>query len=175
MYPLNNDSFVVSKAISEEEGVWLATVVVKNAAIMDANSPYQNAIFISSQFGLEIEDNFVGYVLSDGTEEMDPNLKLLYDDLLIVKAWLEEAIKNDYYRGPQGLPGENGRSPYIGENGNWYEYSDIKQEYYDTGIAATGQGGTTNISTSQIKDFDPAVRTIARQEIEDSLAVIDLI
>ena len=37
----------------------------------------------------------------------------------------------------------NGKSPYIGENGNWYQYDDTSKIYIDTGIKAAGDNGYT--------------------------------
>ena len=35
------------------------------------------------------------------------------------------------------------KSPYIGDNGNWYEWNDIQQGYVDTGVKANGEDGYT--------------------------------
>ena len=35
----------------------------------------------------------------------------------------------------------NGRSPYIGENGHWYEWDDSAAEYVDTGVGVQGPQG----------------------------------
>ena len=40
-----------------------------------------------------------------------------------------------------GGSSSNGKSPYIGDNGNWYEWNDIQQGYVDTGVKAKGQKG----------------------------------
>lgn len=34
-----------------------------------------------------------------------------------------------------------GRSPYIGDNGNWYEFDDATNSYIDTGVKAQGEQG----------------------------------
>ena len=36
---------------------------------------------------------------------------------------------------------KNGHSPYIGTNGNWYEYDDETEEYTDTEVKAEGPQG----------------------------------
>ena len=38
--------------------------------------------------------------------------------------------------------GAAGKSPYIGENGNWYTFDDQSGEYIDSGISASSGGGT---------------------------------
>lgn len=35
-----------------------------------------------------------------------------------------------------------GFSPYIGENGHWFEYDDEQHQWIDTGVEAQGQDGT---------------------------------
>lgn len=37
--------------------------------------------------------------------------------------------------------GGNGHSPYIGDNGNWYEWDDATQQFVDTGTKAQGEDG----------------------------------
>ncbi len=39
------------------------------------------------------------------------------------------------------LKPKDGRSPYIGENGNWFEWDDPQQKYIDTGRPARGETG----------------------------------
>lgn len=40
-----------------------------------------------------------------------------------------------------GAKGDNGKSPYVGTNGNWFEYNAETGAYEDTGIAAQGEKG----------------------------------
>lgn len=40
-----------------------------------------------------------------------------------------------------GGSGTDGKSPYIGENGNWFEYNDVLQAWIDTGVRAEGKDG----------------------------------
>lgn len=43
------------------------------------------------------------------------------------------------FTGSAGL--SSGKSPYVGENGNWFEFSDTDERWTDTGIKAAGQKG----------------------------------
>lgn len=36
---------------------------------------------------------------------------------------------------------QTGRSPYIGENGNWFEFNDETQSFVDSGVVAQGIPG----------------------------------
>lgn len=42
-------------------------------------------------------------------------------------------------QGEKGDTGEAGKTPYIGENGNWYVYDGDAREYVDSGISAGGR------------------------------------
>ncbi len=43
--------------------------------------------------------------------------------------------------GSGGGTGTDGKSPYIGENGNWYVYNDVLHAWVDTGVRAEGVDG----------------------------------
>lgn len=57
------------------------------------------------------------------------------------------SIVNNYYCCSEGenccnsSTGGNGHSPYIGENGNWYEWSIEANDFVDTGVQAEGTQG----------------------------------
>lgn len=44
--------------------------------------------------------------------------------------------KGGSYTTPISIKGKNGRSPYIGDNGNWYEYDDTQDKYIDSGYSS---------------------------------------
>ena len=43
--------------------------------------------------------------------------------------------------GSGGGTGTDGKSPYVGENGNWYVYNDVLHAWVDTGVRAEGKDG----------------------------------
>lgn len=45
-----------------------------------------------------------------------------------------------------GGTGRDGHSPYIGQNGNWYEWDDATQQFVDTEVQAQGPQGNTGSS-----------------------------
>lgn len=49
------------------------------------------------------------------------------------------------WRTPSGGGGDGGRgySPFVGLNGNWFQFNDISQDYEDTGVSAEGPPGGT--------------------------------
>lgn len=58
-----------------------------------------------------------------------------------------EKIKKD------GVEGINGKSPYIGSNGNWFEYDDETQSYVDTNKKAQGQNANINTVVTIIDGY----------------------
>lgn len=47
--------------------------------------------------------------------------------------------------------GLNGKSPYVGENGNWFAFNDSSREYYDTGIAATDENFIADLESMKAR------------------------
>lgn len=84
----------------------------------------------------------------------NPKLNVLWMDLSadpdgsIIKYYDSDTMEYKQLSGDgtgSGTPGEDGidgRSPYIGQNGNWYIFDDHNQEYVDSNVAATGDKGT---------------------------------
>ena len=56
----------------------------------------------------------------------------------------------------------NGHSPYIGDNGYWWEYDDATQTYIDTGVKAQGEQGQPG------EDYN-----LTPQDKQDIAAIID--
>ena len=52
-----------------------------------------------------------------------------------------------------GGSSSNGKSPYIGDNGNWYEWNDIQQGYVDTGVKAKGEKGADGYTPQKGVDY----------------------
>lgn len=68
--------------------------------------------------------------------------------------------KGGSYTTPISIKGKNGHSPYIGQNGNWYEYDDAQDEYIDTGFTSAiiiGRGLVHDSVTGEISvDYNDA-------------------
>lgn len=61
--------------------------------------------------------------------------------------------KGSSYTTPISIKGENGHSPYIGDNGNWYEYDDTQDKYIDSGYTSAivlGNGLVRDLDTGAI-------------------------
>lgn len=59
----------------------------------------------------------------------------------------------------------NGHSPYIGDNGYWWEYDDATQTYIDTGVKAKGEQGEPGAPG---EDYN-----LTQQDKQDIAAIID--
>ena len=47
---------------------------------------------------------------------------------------------------------QTGKSPYVGENGNWFQYNDEQSLFVDTGVKAQGEQGIQGIQGEPGKD-----------------------
>ena len=54
--------------------------------------------------------------------------------------------------GSGGGTGTDGKSPYIGENKNWYVYNDLTHTWIDTGVRAEGKDGLNGADGKDGKD-----------------------
>ena len=61
---------------------------------------------------------------------------------MCIKNMFKHITRIAYKQPPEkGDKGEDARSPYVGDNGNWFFYDDSKGEYVDSGRSATGDDG----------------------------------
>lgn len=69
--------------------------------------------------------------------------------------------KGSSYTTPISIKGKNGHSPYIGDNGNWYEYDDTQDKYIDSGYTSAivlGNGLVRDLDTGAISvDYNDAL------------------
>ena len=75
----------------------------------------------------------------------------------------------------QGPPGEDGKSPYIGENGHWYEWDEDAGEYVDTETEAQGETGTTpDITIGTVTTAEPGTPAAATMTGTPEAPVLNL-
>lgn len=70
-------------------------------------------------------------------------------------------------KGPKGDDGEDGHSPYIGQNGNWYAWSTAQNQYVDTEVKAQGEDGDDYVLTQQDKEDIAALVDV---DVSDALS-----
>ena len=63
---------------------------------------------------------------------------------------------------------KNGHSPYIGTNGNWYEWDDTTEQYADTGVKAEGPKGDPGEPGADGTDY-----VLTNQDKQDIAAIVD--
>lgn len=63
---------------------------------------------------------------------------------------------------------KNGHSPYIGSNGNWYEWDDTTEQYTDTGVKAEGPKGDPGEPGAPGSDY-----VLTNQDKQDIAAIVD--
>ena len=83
----------------------------------------------------------------------------------------------------QGPPGEDGKSPYIGLNGNWYVWDDTTQQYVDSGERAQGRDGNPGssqaypfelVNNEETNDSTKAHTAAGAKRLKDELTQLDL-
>ena len=80
--------------------------------------------------------------------------------------------KGGSYTTPVPIKGREGHSPYIGQNGNWYEYDDAQGTYVDTGATSAiiiGRGlvrdsvsGELSVDYNDIKNLPLIENTVLK-------------
>lgn len=83
----------------------------------------------------------------------------------------------------QGPPGEDGKSPYIGLNGNWYVWDDTTQQYVDSGERAQGRDGNPGssqaypfelVNNEETNDSTKAHTAAGAKRLKDEITQLDL-
>ena len=92
-YPLINNSFSFDSNETWINGGWIGYVLISKAEIIDGVVNSSEALFISDAFGLTVGDSEFNIKKLE-QQELPAQLHLLYDDLLHLKAELEELIRN---------------------------------------------------------------------------------
>lgn len=78
----------------------------------------------------------------------------------------------DIHTGPAGA---DGKSPYIGENGHWYEWDDDTEQYVDTDTEAQGETGTTpDITIGTVTTAEPGTPAAATMTGTPEAPVLNL-
>ena len=86
-------------------------------------------------------DRVHAFTLVESTEEEDIPTDT---DITVTAITLEG---DDITAAVKGDKGDDGKSPYIGDNGDWYQYNDETKQYEDTGIKAHGEDAVIDYAT----------------------------
>lgn len=126
---------VLPDAIMVNEGQWWFSLEIRE--IPDETKPTAYSTIETS--GIEsfmVHNSLAG---ATGGTPTDLDIASLYNS---VAGWVDNVI-------------QNGLAPYIGENGNWYEFNKEQNAFVDTGRPATGATGTKIFYLSQGYIADP--------------------
>ena len=119
------------------EGEWYFSLEIRE--IPDESKPTAyTAIDTSDIASFNVHNSLAG-VGSGGSTPTDLDIAELYKS---VAGWVDSVI-------------QNGLAPYIGENGNWFEFNKEQNAFVDTGRPATGPTGTKIFYLSQGYIADP--------------------
>ena len=146
MFETNGGSLCAPITLDESETLTLPENPSKDGYLFEGwyIDPEFNVVFSIDQLDNLEDQTLVLYAKWSITDsELTLMLKHIYQLALdsdyfegTYEEWLETV------RGPQGLPGEDGKTPYIGENGNWFiDKTDtgVFAGYYYPSIPITGE------------------------------------
>jgi hypothetical protein len=98
----NTVVFTISSIVTKNAGTYQITFLSTEKEVVDGNIKEANQVFVSNVFTGYIIDNFLTDPVND--ESLDPNIQLIYDDLLNLRKELEQKLSNDYYKGNYYYP-----------------------------------------------------------------------
>lgn len=128
---------VLPDDVMVNEGQWYFSLEIRE--IPDESKPTAyTAIDTSDIASFRVHNSLAG-VGTDGSTPTDLDIVALYKS---VAGWVDSVI-------------QNGLAPYIGENGNWFEFNKEQNAFIDTGRPATGATGTKIFYLSQGYIADP--------------------
>ena len=156
-FPLIDNKFEVQSNLTKTPGKYRALYVITNIQL-DHSTPVINPTttnFISDTFILSIDDNFLDTQQMADMPLPQP-LKIVYDDLLLLKTQLEQGLSDGSFVGPQGPQGPKGDKGDIGLTGPKGDKGDIgltgpKGDKGDTG--PQGPQGLDGEATPEFKQL----------------------
>lgn len=94
--------FTITTTITKNPGQYEIIFLATERAIKDGNIDNARAVFISTTMYGNVVDNFLDDPVID--EQLDPNLQIIYDELLDLRDEILEDLETDYYRGASYIP-----------------------------------------------------------------------
>lgn len=94
--------FVITSAVTRNSGTYEMIFLATESAVIDGNINDARKVFVSTTMYGKVEDNFLEDPVVD--EDMDPNLQIIYDELLDLRDTIIGDIESDYYRGAAYIP-----------------------------------------------------------------------
>lgn len=127
--PIVDDDYVVGLNVTTYPGKWTILIIISEEEIINNNLGEVTTTFISDPIKCLVKDNF----LNNYENLIDPQIKMLYNEMIKIKNELDEKLETDYYKGKDGksaydIAVENG---YSGTEEEW-----IKNYDTSTGVPA---------------------------------------
>lgn len=103
--PIHNDILDISNKLTGLSGEWTIYIMSREKSELDLT---QNVVELSPVDGehVDISDSFTGVVKDNlidkdslENEVVDNNIKIVYDEMIALKEYFDEAKKTDFYRG----------------------------------------------------------------------------
>lgn len=134
-YPLVNNEFLIDSSETWIYGGWNAHIIVSEGEIVSGKVDKTKALFISDYFSLRIDENEID-VESLEKQAIPAQLKLLYDDLMLLKTQVENSLAQGLFIGP---PGPRGYTGNPGKDG-----VSVTHSWNGTTLIVTSASGTSS-------------------------------
>lgn len=198
--PIINNSVELSYEFTKRLGEYVCNLIVKSSPVADGTTG-----FLRSSEIFKLSTGNVVYRMNDlESQDVDPSIKWLYDEILTTIEDLNKKLANGDFS-PKISENDTwiineqdtgklaiGKSPKIGSNGNWFTFDEDAMEYVDTGVAARGESESVvqknsyldfpNVGQSEGKIYiDKSTNTVYRWDDVDkkyyvvSISRIDII
>lgn len=102
LLPVNNLVFTITTTITRNPGTYEMIFVATEDKVIDGDINGARKVFVSSTMLGTVQDSFLKDPVT--TEELDPNLQIVYDSLLDLRSDLQTKLENDYWRGAAYVP-----------------------------------------------------------------------
>ena len=133
--------------MTKEDGVSLGVGLIEGSIMTTSKAVIPIIDSVTTDSGSDVDEPDPDVPFTEELALTDAIWILRSADGEITKATLEQV--EDLIGGGGGGGGSDGHSPYIGENGHWYEYDDATGQYVDTGTSAQGPTGATGATGPQ--------------------------
>lgn len=97
--------FLITSTVTRNPGQYEMVFLATRKAVVNGDIDHAEKVFVSTTMYGVVEDNFLQDPVVD--DQLDPNLQIIYEDLLRLKDEIEEDLETDYYRGAAYIPDVN--------------------------------------------------------------------
>jgi len=175
--------FLITSTVTRNPGQYEIVFLATRKAVVDGDIDHAEKVFVSTTMYGVVEDNFLQDPVID--DQLDPNLQIIYEDLLRLKDEIEEDLETDYYRGAAYIPdvSEDGVLSFTRDDGKDISIPEPRNltgptgPYYKPIINDDGimnfevQASTPNSEPAEAKPVDvkAMVKEVSDQYLEGNL------